>query len=208
MYVKNRMTVNPIVVHPDQTISEVLDLMKEHAIHRLPVTQNGKLVGLVTQSTINANTPSHLTTLSMHEMNYLLSKTKVSDIMIKRVFTVGPDTPIEEAADTMEKKDIGCLPVVGEADVLLGIITTGDILKAFVGILGYNEKGTLRVSARIPENKPGILADFAKIFADQGLSLTHVSLFEDAFHVRCEATDPKKLRKLLEDKGFKVTEMS
>lgn len=207
MYVKNRMTVDPITVHPEQTISEVLDLMKTHTIHRLPVTQNGKLVGLVTQSTIQANTPSHLTTLSMHEMNYLLSKTKVGDIMIKRVFTITPDTTVEEAADTMEKKDIGCLPVVGEANVLLGIITTGDILKAFVELLGYNQKGTMRVSVQLSEDKPGVLADFASIFAQQGLSLTHASLVKDGFHVRCETTDAKKLRKLLEDKGFKVTEI-
>lgn len=207
MYVKNRMTVNPISVHPDQTISEVLDLMKENDIHRLPVTHEGKLVGLVTHSTIQANTPSNFTTLSMHEMNYLLSKTKVADIMIKRVFTVSPDTTIEEAADTMEKKDIGCLPVVGEANVLLGILTTGDILKAFVELLGYDQKGTIRVSVKLPENKPGVLADFAKIFAEQGLSLTHASLVADGFHVRCEATDPKKLKKLLEDQGFKVTDI-
>ena len=69
MYVKNKMTINPKTVTPDQTISEVLDLMHEFKIHRIPVVEKGKLVGLVTQGVVQENTPSHLTTLSIHDMN-------------------------------------------------------------------------------------------------------------------------------------------
>lgn len=207
MFVKNRMTVDPYVVHPENTISEVLDLMKEKDVHRVPVTKNGKLVGLVTQTTIQANTPSHLTTLSIHEMNYLLSKTKVEDIMIKNVVTVNASLPIEEAADLMEKKDIGCLPVVGEANVLLGILTTGDILKAFVELMGHNLSGSTRITGKFPDNKAGVLADFSKIFAEHNISLTHVSIIEGGYHVRCNSTDHKKLRKMLEDKAYTVEEM-
>ena len=208
MYVKHRMTVDPIVVHPEQTISEVLDLMKQHDIHRLPVTEKGKLVGLITNSTIQANSPSSLTTLSIHEMNYLLSKTRVKDIMIKNVITSNPNMPVEEAADLMEKKDIGCLPVVGEANVLLGIITTGDILKAFVELMGHNLSGSSRITGKFPDNKPGVLADFAKIFADNGISLTHASIIEAGFHVRCNSTDVKKIRSLLESKGYTVEDIA
>ena len=208
MYVKHRMTVDPIVVHPEQTISEVLDLMKQHDIHRLPVTDHGKLVGLITNSTIQANSPSSLTTLSIHEMNYLLSKTRVKDIMIKNVITATSSMPVEEAADLMEKKDIGCLPVVGEANVLLGIITTGDILKAFVELMGHNLAGSTRITGKFPDNKPGVLADFAKIFADHGISLTHASIIEAGYHVRCNSTDVKKIRALLEDKGYTVEDIA
>ena len=140
MYVKNKMTINPKTVTPDQTISEVLDLMHEFKIHRIPVVDKGKLVGLVTQGVVQENTPSHLTTLSIHEMNYLLSKTRVKDIMIKKVITVGPEALVEGAADIMEKKDIGCLPVVSESNELLGILTTSDILKAFFDMFGYHKQ--------------------------------------------------------------------
>ncbi|MCK7472078.1 MAG: CBS domain-containing protein [Desulfomicrobium escambiense] len=71
------MTVNPACIHPDQTISEVLDLMHDHSIHRLPVIERGRLVGLVTEGVVAENSPSNATSLSMHEINYLLSKTKV-----------------------------------------------------------------------------------------------------------------------------------
>lgn len=206
MLVKHKMTANPISVGPDQTISEVLDLMNTHDIHRLPVVDQGKLVGLVTQGVVAENSPSHLTTLSIHEMNYLLSKTKVKDIMIKKVVTIGPDALIEEAADIMEVKDIGCLPVVAKDSSLLGIITTGDILDAFVHFFGYHEEGT-RIVLDIKENKVGVISELGKVFADAGVNVSHFlisSMAENEFIIRVTDPDKKKIEKLLESKGFTV----
>jgi len=207
MNVKNKMTVNPICIHPDQTISEVLDLMHEHKIHRIPVTEKGRLVGLVTQGVVQENSPSNMSTLSIHEMNYLLSKTKVKDIMIRKVITISPDAIIEEAADTMEKKDIGCLPVVGEDNVLLGIITTNDIMKAFVELFGYHQHGT-RITVQAPENEVGIITKLSGVFTDNGISISHVAVYPNntnEFIIRVYETDKDKIRKLLESKGFVVT---
>lgn len=206
MYVKNRMTVNPVCIHPDQTISEVLDLMHEHTIHRLPVIDRGRLVGLVTEGVVAENSPSNATSLSMHEINYLLSKTKVKDIMIKKVFTISPEALLEEAADVMETRDIGCLPVVGEDSVLLGIITRNDILKAFVELLGYHQKGT-RVVIEMKEDKPGVIMELAKVFTDQNINITHFAAHRNGVSemvLRVNELDKNKVRRLLEDKGYKV----
>jgi len=206
MLVKHKMTTSPICVGPEQTISEVLDLMSNHDIHRLPVVENGKLVGLVTQGVVAENSPSHLTTLSIHEMNYLLSKKKVKDIMIKKVVTISPDALIEEAADTMEVKDIGCLPVIAKDSTLLGIITTGDILSAFVQFFGYHEDGT-RVVLDISENKVGVISELGKVFADAGINVSHFlisSMSDNEFIIRVDEPDKKKVEKLLESKGFTV----
>ncbi len=210
MLVKNKMTTNLITIRPDQTISEVLDLMENHDFHRLPVVENGKLVGLVTQGVVASNSPSHLTTLSIHEMNYLLSKTKVKDIMIKKVVTISPDSLIEEAADIMEVKDIGCLPVVDKDNTLLGIITTGDILKAFVEFFGYHEQGT-RIVLDVRENKVGIISALAQVFTDANINISHFltsSIATNEFILRCDETDKKKVEKLLESHGFKVVSIS
>ncbi|MEI7667504.1 MAG: CBS domain-containing protein [Erysipelotrichaceae bacterium] len=206
MFVKNKMTVNPISVHPDQTISEVLDLMHANQIHRIPVVEKGKLVGLVTQGVVQENTPSHLTTLSIHEMNYLLSKTKVIDIMLKRVTTINAEALIEEAADIMDKQDIGCLPVVGEDNVLLGILTTSDILKAFVELLGLHQRGT-KITVEAEDDHVGVIAQVSTLFAAQNINISHfaVNTGIKEFTLRCDEIDTKKVRKILEDKGFKVT---
>lgn len=206
MLVKNKMTVNPIIVHPDQTISEVLDLMHAHQIHRIPVVDKGKLVGLVTQGVVQENTPSHLTTLSIHEMNYLLSKTKVLDIMLKKVTTINAEAMIEEAADIMDKQDIGCLPVVGEDNVLLGILTTGDILKAFVELLGLHQRGT-KITVEAEDDRVGVIAEVSTLFAAAKINISHfaVNTGIKEFTLRCDEVDSKKVRKLLEEKGFKIT---
>lgn len=203
MYVKNKMTINPKTVGPESTISEVLDLMHEFKIHRIPVVEKGKLVGLVTQGVVQENTPSHLTTLSIHEMNYLLSKTRVKDIMIKKVITVGPEALVEEAADIMEKKDIGCLPVVGDSNVLLGILTTSDILKAFVDLFGYYQEGT-RVTVLI-NDRVGEFAAFTKLFADNGISISHFANQGNEVVIRCNELNKKRVRELLEKNGYTIT---
>lgn len=203
MYVKNKMTINPKTVTPDQTISEVLDLMHEFKIHRIPVVDKGKLVGLVTQGVVQENTPSHLTTLSIHEMNYLLSKTRVKDIMIKKVITIGPEALVEAAADTMEKKDIGCLPVVSESNELLGILTTSDILKAFVEMFGYYQEGT-RVTVLI-DDRVGEFAAFTKLFADNNISISHFANHGNEVVIRCSELNKKRVSDLLEKNGYTIT---
>ena len=203
MYVKNKMTINPKTVTPDQTISEVLDLMHEFKIHRIPVVDKGKLVGLVTQGVVQENTPSHLTTLSIHEMNYLLSKTRVKDIMIKKVITIGPEALVEAAADTMEKKDIGCLPVVSESNELLGILTTSDILKAFVEMFGYYQEGT-RVTVLI-DDRVGEFAAFTKLFADNNISISHFANHGNEVVIRCNELNKKLVSDLLEKNGYTIT---
>ena len=197
------MTINPKTVTPDQTISEVLDLMHEFKIHRIPVVDKGKLVGLVTQGVVQENTPSHLTTLSIHEMNYLLSKTRVKDIMIKKVITIGPEALVEAAADTMEKKDIGCLPVVSESNELLGILTTSDILKAFVDMFGYHQVGT-RVTVLI-DDRVGEFAAFTKLFADNNISISHFANHGNEVVIRCNELNKKRVSDLLEKNGYTIT---
>ena len=75
MAVKDFMTRKVVYISPDTTIAHAADLMREQGLHRLPVIENDKLVGLVTEGTIAEASPSKATSLSIFEMNYLLNKT-------------------------------------------------------------------------------------------------------------------------------------
>ena len=121
--------------------------------------KGGKLVGLVTDKDLKDAMPSKATTLSVWEMNYLLSKLTVQEVMAKPVITVEADAPLEKAALLMEEKKIGGLPVM-DGEKLVGIITVTDVLRAFIEVLGL-KMGGLRITVDIPD-VPGALAQMAR----------------------------------------------
>lgn len=207
MYVKDNMVSGPITIGPDQSVSEAIDLMSENRLHRLPVVdKNGKLAGLITEGVITSNTPNNATSLSVFELNYLLNKLTIKDIMIKDVITIGKDALLEEAATILRKNDIGCLPVVDEDNTLIGIITHNDIFTAFIDLLGYNHVGT-RYVISVEEDRTGILEDICRVFKEQDVSIANMAVYNSSrgieivviVHGFDDITDK------LEKAGYKVT---
>ena len=88
MFVRNKMTTNPFTISADQTIPDAHEIMAENGVKRLPVMKNGKLVGVVSKEDIVQASPSKATTFSMGEITYLLSKTKISQIMNKNLYYI------------------------------------------------------------------------------------------------------------------------
>lgn len=173
MYVKDKMTKDLKTIGLNASVTEAIELMGENKLHRIPVIdQNNKLLGLLTASTINKNTPNNSSSLSIYEINYMLNNIKVSDIMLRNVVTIDKDALLEEAAAKMRENNIGCLPVV-EDEKVIGIITHNDIFDAFIEYLGYHQKGT-RYVIHIPEDKPGILHDISKYFMELNISISHL----------------------------------
>jgi len=165
MLVAERMSRPPITIAPDLPINEALALFKKERIRRAPIIKGGKMVGIVSEKDLLNASPSPATTLSVWEMNYLLSKLTVSEVMTKDVITVTEDTPIEEAARIMADNKIGGLPVVKGTRVV-GIITETDLFKLFLELMGAREKG-VRVTALI-EDTPGTLAKITKAITEAG----------------------------------------
>ncbi|MCE7905704.1 MAG: CBS domain-containing protein [Anaerolineae bacterium CFX3] len=165
MLVGERMSRPPITIGPDMSINDALALFKKERIRRAPVIKGGKLVGIVSEKDLLNASPSPATTLSIWEMNYLLSKLTVAEVMTKNVITVAEDTPIEEAARIMADNKIGGLPVVKGARVV-GIITETNLFKMFLELMGARERG-VRATALI-EDQPGMLAKVTRTIADAG----------------------------------------
>jgi len=173
MLVKERMTLHPLTMEPTASITEAHRYMKENNIRHLPIIgKDGKLVGLVTRETLMEAMPSSVTTLSIWEMNYALSKVKVRDVMVRDVITIEEDVPIEKAARTMIEHKIGCLPVMRDApstrsgQTLVGIITDTDMLSTLMELMGARQTG-VRVTLQVPD-VPGELAKVTATIAEQG----------------------------------------
>jgi acetoin utilization protein AcuB len=160
MLVRDWMTPDPHAVPPTVPVLEAMQLLREGGYRRLPVVKDGKLAGIVTDRDLKEATPSKATTLSVYELNYLLSKLTVRDVMRTPVITIGPDEPIEQAALTMESHRVSGLPVV-DGGAVVGILTITDLLRAFVDFLGLREGGR-RVTVDMPD-EPGSLAKAAAL---------------------------------------------
>lgn len=171
MAVKDFMTKKVIYVSPTTKIAKAADIMKEQGIHRLPVISDDKLVGLVTAGTIEKASPSVATSLSVYEMNYLLNKTTVGEVMIRDVQTISKYATMEDAVYQMRQYNIGVLPVV-DNDQISGLITDKDVFGAFLRVAGYGEAG-VHVRLLMPDIV-GSLAKVAELLADHLLDVRSI----------------------------------
>ncbi len=132
MRVRELMTGALIAARPDMPVLDARHLMIEKRIRHLLVTSDsGELLGIVTDRDIRLNLPSQATSLSVWELNYLLTRLTVGKVMTQSVITVGPDREVRDAAVLMLDHRIGALPVV-DGGRLIGIVTETDLLRAFV----------------------------------------------------------------------------
>jgi acetoin utilization protein AcuB len=140
MKIKYWMTKEPITVTPDTLAVDAQKVMKENKIRRLPVIEKGKLVGIVTFRNLMEAAPSSATSLSIYELNYLIMKMKVKDLMKKNVVTVSPEDTVVDAISLGMKHDIGGFPVLDDQGELVGIVTETQISRAMMRLFGTNVK--------------------------------------------------------------------
>ncbi len=130
--VKDWMSSPPITIDANATLPEACELLRKHQIRRLPVLQNGKLVGIVTRGDLRGAQPSEATTLSVWELNTLLAKLKIKEIMSPDPITIREDATIRDAAQLMIDYKVSGLPVVDKQGDLVGMITESDIFRMVV----------------------------------------------------------------------------
>ncbi len=209
MYVGRRMTRNVVTVAKDASVLHVRNLLREKDINQVPVVDGKKVIGVITDGDIRENSASPASTLSVHELNYLLSEMKAGDIMTRNPVTVSPETPIEEAAKILNEKGIGCLPVVSN-DELVGIITTCDMLNVLLEVMGVGTP-----SSRIELSIPGDMGEICNIAGIvKGLGLSIISMVSTLNQndpatrlsvLRVNTDDIRELCKALRGAGYKVT---
>jgi acetoin utilization protein AcuB len=210
MLVGERMSRPVISVTPDMPINDVLAMFRKEHIRRAPVIKDGKLVGIVSERDLLNASPSSVTTLSVWELNYLISKVTVKNVMTKRVVTVDQDTPIEEAARIMADKKIGGVPVVNGENVV-GIITETDLFKVFLELMGARQKAW-RVTATIAE-RPGTLAELTQAIAQNGGNFISFGMFSGpdsnsrVVTFKVDGLEKNKLREVLEPVVVKFWDM-
>jgi acetoin utilization protein AcuB len=209
MRIRDFMIKNPITADSDTYVLDAQKIMKENNIRRLPIVDKGKLVGIVTQHDLLAASPSPATSLSIHELNYLLSKMKVKEVMHKNPITFSPDTPFEEALKVGQEKKIGSFPVVDKGK-LVGIATESDIVRFLTLALGVREEGS-RITIEGLGASLGELEKIIQIVNQHGtiilsmISLPRPEKKDWMIMLRLKTTDPDPIVKDFKKAGFNVT---
>jgi acetoin utilization protein AcuB len=211
MLVGERMTRDPVVIHDDTPIDEAMKIMRDNKVRRLPVLNDkGALVGIVSERDLLYASPSPATSLSIHEIHYLISKITVDEVMIKDVITVSEYTPLEEAARIMADNKIGGLPVVSNGK-LVGIITETDLFKIFLELLGAREIG-VRLTMLVPDEK-GVLAKVTDEIAEMGGNIVSLGTFlgEDPTNalltIKVQDVEEEDLVKAMEPLAMKMVDV-
>ena len=211
MFVANCMTKNPITIAPDVGIDEAAKIMDKGHFRRLPVVEHGKLVGFFTNRDLLRASPSAATTLDRFEMRTLLSKIKVADVMQKNVITVTDTTTIEEAALVMAREKIGGMPVLSEVVKGVGIISSTDIFRAFVTVMGL-DSGKTRLTIAVADRK-GVLRDIATVLADLDINIDSMVTIPQPsgtydIIIRADIADVETVKERLAAKGFTVSHVT
>ncbi|MGD0352706.1 MAG: CBS domain-containing protein [Dehalococcoidia bacterium] len=208
MRIKDIMTWNVVTVSSDTPIMEARKVMDAHKIRRMPVVDKGKLVGMISRDGITRASPSPATSLSVWEINYLLAKMTVKDIMSKKLVTVTPDTTVESAVALAQNKGVGALPVV-EDGTLVGIVTTDDFFyKILNPVLGIGKPGTRLLIGNC--GSPKCIQEIMEVVDKNGIKIIGVhnmpptdgEATELVLHL--DNTDPTKITKELMAKGYTV----
>jgi CBS domain-containing protein len=115
-------------------------MMRQHRIRHLPVVENGRLVGIISQGDLRQASTTAAINADLYEINFMLSRLTVGKIMTRKVFTVTPEAFVVHAAELMTENKIAGLPVVDEDGSVIGIVTESDLLKMLVRKLRQAEE--------------------------------------------------------------------
>ena len=211
MKIRNWMTPDPVTVTPEALITDAQKIMSEKNIRRLPVVdKNGRLLGLLTRRHVLKAMPSEATTLSIHELHYLMEKLTVGEVMHKDPITVTPDDKVQDVIMIGLDKGIGAFPVV-EDGVVVGIATETEIINALMYLIGVREGTSIIELANVELGKEiGATGRIASIIEKRGVPVEaiftspHRNSVGNKVFIRVRTAKPSSLQADLDAAGFKV----
>jgi acetoin utilization protein AcuB len=189
------MTKHPVTITAEELLSQAKEKMTAGRFRRLPVVSDGKLTGIITDR-------------DLRQYAGVLERTKINAVMTEKPLTVRPDTMLEDAADIMLKNQIGGLPVVHQGR-LVGIITSSDVMKAFLDVMGASEGASARIDFTLEGEEHG-LVEASRIVSREGGEMLGVGTYREKFganpvcYLRVLAPNAEAIATALRRSGFDV----
>jgi acetoin utilization protein AcuB len=193
-------------IGPDTLVVDADKIMEQNRLWMLMVLTDGKLTGYVTKEDIRAALPSPATTLSRHELNYLLGEMTVKEVVKKNPPSVTPETDIERAAQIMDERNLAGLAVVDSDKRFLGYISRSVMLEVLVEEMGLTQPGS-RICIQV-EDKSGVMSNVTRLIAEMGVNIIATATFYHAgarmLVFRVGLDDPSKVVSVLTENGYNV----
>ena len=219
LLVRDWMTEHLVTLSPEASVAEALTLCRKRRIRHIPILDEGRLVGIVSDRDLRDASP----TLGDPERARILQEIRVADVMSREVITVDPQDSIENAAQQMYELKIESLPVVAEGAVagagstvgeeeVLGIVTSSDVMRALVTLAGLPEPGC-RIEVSVP-NREGILAEVAGKIREVEVDIVSVLSDPDrrsgqrTMVFQLATADPSSVMQNLKRAGYEVSWVS
>ena len=210
MYVGLKMLKDFYRCSPDTLVKDAQKQMEDHNLWMLLVMEGEKILGYIRKEDIMAALPSMMTSLSRHEVNYLMSRLKVNKLVRKDILPVSPELEIEATAHLMGKNNLAGLAVVEHQESLLGYINRNVMLQVFVEEMGYDRGGS-RIVFEV-QDRAGVLKEVSGLIADLGFSIISTGTY---FHkdrrlvvIRVDTEDPSIIAASMQDKGYQLVSPS
>jgi acetoin utilization protein AcuB len=209
MHVGLIMHKDLVTITPDTSLVKARDIIAEKGIeHLLVVDKEGNLIGIVSDRDLKQTWASPATTLSAHELNYLLKQLDVETMMVTKIVSVTPGTTIERAGLIMQENRIGALPVMDKRK-LVGIVTKTDVTGVLLDALGINGNSTRFVV--LIKDRVGMVAEVSRILKEAEINIRSFVTWPEKKHpgvyhfvIRVGAADGEKAISALTEAGFKV----
>ena len=179
MLIKDWMAKDVLTVDENTSLMRATRVMKENNIRKLPVVSHGKLIGIITDRDVKDASPSKTTSLDIHELYYLLSEMKVSEVMSRGPITMSGTDALEKAAMVLLENKISGIPVVDESGHLCGLLSETDVLKGFIHATGIKD-GAVQYVFELPDT-PGSVTEVVKSVRENDARLISIlTSYEDA----------------------------
>ena len=169
MLVRDIMSSPAVAIGPDVTLERAFRILCDEGIRHLPVMEEGRLVGVVSDRDLRLAT-------SVLALSQLPPTSPVSKVMSREPMTADVSDPIEDVAFRMRERKIGCLPVMDEGR-LIGIVTGLDLLDALLRMTGV-DKPSGRLEVRLPDH-PGELSRLTAFLSHRNLNVHSILTYPE-----------------------------
>jgi acetoin utilization protein AcuB len=193
-----------LTLGPEASAFEALRLCRERRIRHIPVVKDERLVGIISDRDLRDASPP----LGDPDRVSTMKEIRLEDVMTREVITTHPEDTIVHAAREMYERKIESLPVVDE-EKLLGIVTSSEVMRALIAVIGVHEPGHSRIA--VQTLKPGDLAEVSGIIQDRGVDIFSVlsspgkvTSHDRTLVFQVATRDPSSVIQGLQEAGYEV----